>query len=67
MRLLPGDHPVAPDQGALAGGLILGLVEVLATGLLWPGFSDVAAFLLLIAILLLRPIGLFGQPDALRA
>ena len=54
-------------QGALAGGLILGLVEVLAAGLLWPGFSDVAAFLLLILILLARPAGLFGQPEALRA
>jgi branched-chain amino acid transport system permease protein len=54
-------------QGALAGGLILGLVEVLAAGLLWPGFSDVAAFLLLIVILLVRPTGLFGRPESVRA
>jgi branched-chain amino acid transport system permease protein len=54
-------------QGALAGGLILGLVEVLAAGLLWPGFSDVAAFLLLILILLVRPWGLFGRDEGTRA
>jgi branched-chain amino acid transport system permease protein len=54
-------------QGALAGGLILGLVEILAAGLLWPGFSDVAAFLLLILILLVRPTGLFGRLESVRA
>jgi branched-chain amino acid transport system permease protein len=54
-------------QGALVGGLILGLVEVLAAGLLWPGFADVAAFLLLIVILLVRPTGLFGRPESPRA
>ena len=54
-------------QGALVGGLLLGLVEILAAGLLWPGFSDVAAFLLLIAILLVRPGGIFGSSETLRA
>lgn len=54
-------------QGALVGGLLLGLVELLAAGLLWPGFSDVAAFLLLILILLVRPDGLFGRPESARA
>ena len=54
-------------HGALAGGLILGLVEILAAGLLWPGFSDLAAFLLLILLLLLRPTGLFGRAEGVRA
>jgi branched-chain amino acid transport system permease protein len=54
-------------QGALAGGLLLGVVELLAAGLLPPGFSDVAAFLLLILILLVRPSGLFGKPETSRA
>lgn len=54
-------------RGALAGGLILGVLEVLAAGLLWPGFADAAAFLLLILILLVRPSGLFGRTETLRA
>lgn len=46
-------------QGALIGGLILGLLEATigpATG----SFRDAVAFVLLIAILLLRPSGLLG-------
>ena len=54
-------------QGALVGGLILGLAEVLAAGLLRPGYGEVVAFLLLIAILLVRPGGLLGRPEQVRA
>jgi branched-chain amino acid transport system permease protein len=54
-------------QGALVGGLILGLAEVLAAGLLRPGYGEVVAFLLLILILLVRPAGLFGRPERVRA
>jgi branched-chain amino acid transport system permease protein len=54
-------------QGALVGGLILGLAEVLAAGLLRPGYGEVVAFLLLIVILLIRPGGLFGRPEQVRA
>ncbi len=44
--------------GAVAGGFLLGVSEVLFAGLLWPGFHDVFAFLVLIAVLLVRPKGL---------
>ncbi|MBI4493974.1 MAG: ATP-binding cassette domain-containing protein [Chloroflexi bacterium] len=47
-------------RGALLGGLLLGTLEVVASGLLWPGFYDVAAFALLILVLLVRPRGLIG-------
>jgi branched-chain amino acid transport system permease protein len=47
--------------GALAGGLIIGLAETLASGLLWPGFHDTIALLFLIGILLFKPSGLFGK------
>jgi len=47
--------------GALAGGLFLGVVESLASGVLSSGWKNAIAFLLLIAILLLRPGGLFGE------
>jgi branched-chain amino acid transport system permease protein len=49
------------SRGALAGGLILGVLEALAAGLFWPGARDIVAFIILIAILLLRPSGIFGQ------
>jgi branched-chain amino acid transport system permease protein len=54
-------------QGALVGGLMQVLAEVLAAGLLRPGYGDVVAFLLLIVILLVRPGGLFGRPEQVRA
>ena len=53
-------------QGAVLGGLLLGLVEVLASGLLWPGLYDLAAFSLLILVLLVRPTGLIGAGHAAR-
>jgi branched-chain amino acid transport system permease protein len=52
-------------QGALVGGLVLGLVETLLRGVLLPprytGYSDAAAFVILILILLLKPSGLLGR------
>jgi branched-chain amino acid transport system permease protein len=49
--------------GAVAGGLILGLVEVLVVGYLPSGsqYRDGVAFVILIAILLVKPSGLFGK------
>jgi branched-chain amino acid transport system permease protein len=47
--------------GAFAGGLFLGVIEQLASGVLSSGWKNAIAFLLLIAILLLRPGGLFGE------
>jgi len=50
--------------GALLGGLILGLVENLAAGYLDPivggGVMEVAGYILLLLILLVRPYGIFG-------
>jgi branched-chain amino acid transport system permease protein len=54
-------------SGAFVGGMLLGLVEVLGSGLLWPGFYDVTAFLLLILVLLARPTGLLGAGQSARA
>lgn len=53
-------------QGAFVGGLLLGLLEVLASGLLWSGFSDVVAFGVLIGALLLRPTGILGPAETAR-
>ncbi len=47
--------------GAIVGGLIIGLVEALAGFYLPEGFKDVAAYIVLLLVLLLRPQGLFGE------
>ena len=48
--------------GALAGGLILGVVQQVSTAFLNPAYAPGVAFLILIAVLLVRPQGLFGRP-----
>ncbi len=50
--------------GAIAGGLIIGLTEVLSIDFFGADFVDVSIYGLLLAILVLRPTGLFGMPDA---
>jgi branched-chain amino acid transport system permease protein len=52
--------------GAIAVGVGLGVIESLAAGYLPSGSSNVAAYILLLIILLLRPQGLFGSPAAKR-
>lgn len=49
-------------QGAVFGGLVLGVAEALASGIPWIGgtWKDVFAFSLLILVLVFRPQGLFG-------
>lgn len=49
--------------GAVLGGLILGLLEVMIVALFpaWAGYRDALAFALLIVLLLARPTGLLGE------
>ena len=51
--------------GALVGGLVLGIFENAAAGYLDPvvggGVKEVAAFAMMLLVLLIRPYGLFGQ------
>jgi branched-chain amino acid transport system permease protein len=46
--------------GALLGGLIIGLVEELSGLYLPEGFKSVSAYIVLLAVLMVRPQGLFG-------
>jgi branched-chain amino acid transport system permease protein len=46
--------------GAIAGGLIIGVVEALAGFYLPEGFKDIAAYLVVLVVLMVRPHGLFG-------
>lgn len=48
-------------QGAMVGGLLLGLIETLGSGFISSQYKDAIAFLVLIAVLLVRPQGLFGK------
>ncbi len=46
--------------GALAGGITIGVVESLSGFYLPEGFKDVSAYVVLLAVLLWRPQGIFG-------
>ena len=47
--------------GAVVGGILLGLLEGLCVGLISSDLQDAYAFIALMAVLLLRPQGLFGR------
>lgn len=49
--------------GAMLGGFLIGLIEALWSGYISVQYKDVAAFAMLILVLLMRPYGLFGRPD----
>ena len=47
--------------GAVVGGLIIGVVEALAGYYLPEGFKDVAAYVVVLIVLLVWPSGIFGE------
>jgi branched-chain amino acid transport system permease protein len=47
--------------GAMLGGIILGLLESLATTFFPSAYKDVVAFAILIIVLIFRPWGLMGE------
>jgi branched-chain amino acid transport system permease protein len=47
--------------GALAAGLILGVVETLVSSFIDPGLTLAATYLIFLAVLVVRPQGLFGK------
>jgi branched-chain amino acid transport system permease protein len=49
--------------GAMLGGLLLGLVEAFWSGYFSIEYKDVAAFALLILVLIFLPTGLLGKPE----
>ncbi|MGY1687759.1 branched-chain amino acid ABC transporter permease [Geodermatophilus sp. SYSU D00804] len=58
--------------GALVGGLLIGITEALAAGyqeqlsFLGRGFGEVAPYVVMIVVLLVRPSGLFGTKELTR-
>jgi len=53
--------------GAMAGGFILGVVEVFSIGYVSSAFRDAIGFGLVFIILLVKPAGLFGRSEEARA
>ena len=56
--------------GTIVGAVLVGVLESLAAGYLDPllggGFSTIAAYLVLVAMLFVRPYGLLGRPTVER-
>ena len=48
-------------SGAVAGGLLLGLAESVGGAWLPSGYKDIVAFIMIVAVLALRPQGLLGS------
>jgi branched-chain amino acid transport system permease protein len=53
---------LASPLGAVAGGFVLGAAEALATGFVSSSYESIVAFVVLFALLVLRPQGLLGRP-----
>ncbi|PKU22206.1 ABC transporter permease subunit [Telmatospirillum siberiense] len=49
--------------GAMLGGLLIGLIEAFWSGYFSIGYKDVAAFSILVLVLIFRPTGLLGKPE----
>lgn len=49
--------------GAGFGGILMGIAENLAGGYLAPSVKEIAGFVIIIAVLMVRPFGLFGERD----
>jgi len=49
--------------GSVVGGVLLGVIEALGSVFISPAYKDLYGFLLLIALLVVRPTGLFGERE----
>jgi branched-chain amino acid transport system permease protein len=49
--------------GAMLGGVLIGLIEVMWSGYFSVEYKDVATFGILVMVLIFRPTGLLGRPD----
>ena len=49
-------------RGAVLGGLLIGIVETFTAGYISSSIRDIAAFVVLVIVLIFRPCGLLGKP-----
>ncbi|HUX87190.1 MAG TPA: branched-chain amino acid ABC transporter permease, partial [Chloroflexota bacterium] len=54
------------QKGALIGGIVTGLVEAVTARYLGVTFQELAIFGLLLVVLMIRPVGLFGEHEQRR-
>jgi branched-chain amino acid transport system permease protein len=47
-------------MGAIAGGLIVGVSEAMTAGYISSAYKDAVAFIIILAVLIVIPSGLFG-------
>jgi branched-chain amino acid transport system permease protein len=55
---------IGNPMGAVAGGLLLGVLEALGAGFISSGYKDAIAFLFVLMVLFFEPTGLFGHKVA---
>ncbi len=57
---------IGSPVGAVAGALLLGMGQELSVQWVGPSYKIVVSFAVLLIVLLVRPAGLFGRPEAVR-
>lgn len=57
---------IGSPVGAVAGALLLGVGQELSVQWVGPSYKIVVSFVVLLIVLLVRPAGLFGRPEAVR-
>jgi branched-chain amino acid transport system permease protein len=55
---------IGSTKGAFIGGILLGIMEALLAGFVSSAYKDAISFAILMAVLILRPTGLFGKQVA---
>jgi len=51
-------------EGVIVGGLAIGITEALVTAFISSGYKEITSLLILIIVLIFRPTGLWGLPEA---
>lgn len=55
---------IGNNRGALLAGITIEVTEAIGAALLSPGYQEAVIFAVVLAVLLLKPKGLFGSPNA---
>jgi branched-chain amino acid transport system permease protein len=55
---------IGNNRGALIAGYVIGVTEAVGASLLSPGYQEAVIFIVVLTVLLLKPEGLFGSPNA---